>query len=91
MRVSHPCLSRVIVVLTNATDIFAGGEDYVLILARYLTRRGFTVKVVKVNDRQPGVPGGTWTVLVEYEDIVGRPHRFVRPHELRTRLPEEQE
>ncbi len=34
-----------IVVLTNATDIFAGGEDYVLILARYLTRRGHTVHV----------------------------------------------
>ncbi|HEX9005654.1 MAG TPA: glycosyltransferase family 4 protein [Bacteroidota bacterium] len=34
-----------IVVLTNATDIFAGGEDYVLILARYLARRGHTVHV----------------------------------------------
>jgi glycosyltransferase involved in cell wall biosynthesis len=33
------------VLLTNATDIFAGGEDYVLILARYLARRGHTVWV----------------------------------------------
>lgn len=31
--------------LTNGTDIFAGGEDYVLILARYLTRRGHRVYV----------------------------------------------
>lgn len=33
------------ILLTNATDIFAGGEDYVLILARYLARRGHTVSV----------------------------------------------
>jgi len=33
------------VLLTNATDIFAGGEDYVLILARYLARRGHAVWV----------------------------------------------
>ena len=33
------------IVLTNATDIFAGGEDYVLILARYLARRGHTVHI----------------------------------------------
>jgi len=33
------------VLLTNATDIFAGGEDYVLILGRYLARRGHTVWV----------------------------------------------
>jgi glycosyltransferase involved in cell wall biosynthesis len=31
------------VLLTNATDIFAGGEDYVLILGRYLARRGHNV------------------------------------------------
>ena len=33
------------IILTNATDIFAGGEDYVLILARYLARRGHAVWV----------------------------------------------
>ena len=33
------------VLLTNATDIFAGGEDYVLILGRYLARRGHRVWV----------------------------------------------
>ncbi len=33
------------ILLTNATDIFAGGEDYVLILARYLERRGHRVWV----------------------------------------------
>lgn len=33
------------VLLTNATDIFAGGEDYVLILGRYLARRGHSVWV----------------------------------------------
>ena len=33
------------VLLTNATDIFAGGEDYVLILARYLAQRGQSVWV----------------------------------------------
>ncbi len=33
------------VVLSNSTDIFAGGEDYVLILARHLARRGHLVWV----------------------------------------------
>lgn len=33
------------VLLTNATDIFAGGEDYVLLLARYLAKRGHAVSV----------------------------------------------
>ena len=33
------------VLLTNATDIFAGGEDYVLILGRYLARLGHRVWV----------------------------------------------
>jgi glycosyltransferase involved in cell wall biosynthesis len=33
------------ILLTNATDIYAGGEDYVLILARQLRRRGHTVYV----------------------------------------------
>ena len=33
------------VLLTNATDIFAGGEDYVLILAKYLALRGHEVWV----------------------------------------------
>jgi glycosyltransferase involved in cell wall biosynthesis len=33
------------VLLSNSTDIFAGGEDYVLILARYLRARGHVVRV----------------------------------------------
>jgi glycosyltransferase involved in cell wall biosynthesis len=33
------------ILLSNSTDIFAGGEDYVLILARYLRLRGHTVSV----------------------------------------------
>ena len=33
------------VLLTNSTDIFAGGEDYVLILGRYLRDRGHLVEV----------------------------------------------
>lgn len=33
------------VLLTDATDIFAGGEDYVLMLGRYLARRGHGVWV----------------------------------------------
>lgn len=33
------------VLITNSTHIFAGGEDYVLILAKYLARRGHTVSV----------------------------------------------
>jgi glycosyltransferase involved in cell wall biosynthesis len=33
------------VLLTNSTDLFAGGEDYVLILAKYLRLRGHSVSV----------------------------------------------
>lgn len=33
------------VLLSNSTDIFAGGEDYVLILAKYLRQRGHHVYV----------------------------------------------
>jgi glycosyltransferase involved in cell wall biosynthesis len=33
------------ILLTNSTDIYAGGEDYVLTLARYLGRRGHRVAV----------------------------------------------
>jgi glycosyltransferase involved in cell wall biosynthesis len=33
------------ILLTNSTDIYAGGEDYVLILARFLAQRGHTVQV----------------------------------------------
>jgi len=33
------------ILITDATDIFAGGEDYVLVLARYLARRGHNVWV----------------------------------------------
>ena len=33
------------ILLTNSTDIFAGGEDYVLILARYLGLRGHKIFV----------------------------------------------
>jgi len=33
------------ILLSNSTDIFAGGEDYVLILGKYLARRGHRVWV----------------------------------------------
>ena len=33
------------ILLTNSTDLFAGGEDYVLLLARHLAGRGHTVTV----------------------------------------------
>lgn len=33
------------ILLTNSTDMFAGGEDYVLILARYLRERGHAADV----------------------------------------------
>ncbi len=33
------------ILLTDSTDIFAGGEDYVLTLARFLGKRGHTVTV----------------------------------------------
>jgi glycosyltransferase involved in cell wall biosynthesis len=33
------------ILLTNSTTIFAGGEDYVLILAKYLRQRGHTVHI----------------------------------------------
>jgi glycosyltransferase involved in cell wall biosynthesis len=38
------------ILLSNSTDIFAGGEDYVLILAKQLQRRGHAVSV----SAQPG-------------------------------------
>ncbi len=38
------------VLLTNATDIFAGGEDYVLVLAKHLRARGHAVWI----SAQPG-------------------------------------
>ena len=33
------------ILLSNSTDIFAGGEDYVLILAKYLKQRGHDLRV----------------------------------------------
>jgi hypothetical protein len=60
------------ILLTNATSIFAGGEDYVLILARYLQRRGHTVYVSALPDhlllekcRAAGIP----VVPVEYRGM----------------------
>ena len=38
------------ILITNATSIFAGGEDYVFILARYLQRRGHSVCVSALPD-----------------------------------------
>lgn len=38
------------VLLTNSTDIFAGGEDYVLLLARHLRLRRHTVHVAALPD-----------------------------------------
>ncbi len=33
------------ILISNSTDIFAGGEDYVFILAKYLTQRGHHIRV----------------------------------------------
>jgi glycosyltransferase involved in cell wall biosynthesis len=60
------------VLLTNATGIYAGGEDYVLILARYLARRGHAMWV----SARPGhlllrkcAEASIPTVPVEYGDM----------------------
>jgi len=60
------------ILLTNATQIFAGGEDYVLILARYLEMRGHNVCV----SANPGhlllkkcEETGIETVPIQYGDM----------------------
>lgn len=42
---SHLSPSPMNIILSNSTDIFAGGEDYVLLLAKYLKERGHHVWV----------------------------------------------
>jgi L-malate glycosyltransferase len=74
------------VIISNSTDIFAGGEDYVLILAKYLQQRGHQVWVSanpghlllnKCND------AGLGTVPVAY---TGMSRVFAVATEVRTHL-----
>ena len=74
------------ILLTNSTDIYAGGEDYVLILARYLARRGHNIFV----SANPGhlllrksTNAGLSTIPISY---VGMDRVFAVGKELRTHL-----
>lgn len=74
------------ILLTNSTDIYAGGEDYVLTLARHLGRRGHSVAV-------SALPGhlllakcqgaGILTIPIDYR---GMDRVFAVALELRRRL-----
>lgn len=81
--ISYFGLTRVNILFTNSTDIFAGGEDYVLILARHLAKRGHAVHV----SANPGhllldkcAEAGIPTVPLSY---VGMGRVFEVGHELR--------
>ncbi len=83
---SHIVALLVNILLTNSTDIFAGGEDYVLILARYLARRGHNIFV----SANPGhlllrksSEAGLSTIPVSY---VGMDRVFAVGRELRAHL-----
>lgn len=74
------------ILLTNSTDIFAGGEDYVLILARYLALRGHKIFV----SANPGHlllrksnESGLRTIPVSYQ---GMDRVFAVGKELRTHI-----
>jgi glycosyltransferase involved in cell wall biosynthesis len=74
------------ILLTNSTDIFAGGEDYVLILARRLRRRGHRVWVsalpghlLLAKCEECGIP----TLPIEYR---GMSRVFAMARELRAHL-----
>ena len=83
---SHYPPSPLNILLTNSTDIFAGGEDYVLILARYLARRGHAV-FVSANPGhlllQKSEESGLTTVPVSY---TGMNRVFAVGSELRASL-----
>jgi glycosyltransferase involved in cell wall biosynthesis len=60
------------ILLSNATDIFAGGEDYVLILARYLKQRGHSVWVSALPDHmllRKCTDSGLETVPIDYRGM----------------------
>jgi glycosyltransferase involved in cell wall biosynthesis len=74
------------ILLTNSTDIYAGGEDYVLTLAKYLGRRGHNVAVSALPDhllltkcRESGIT----TVPIDYR---GMDRVFAVSFELRRQL-----
>ena len=74
------------ILLTNSTDIFAGGEDYVLILARRLGMRGHQVWVsalpghlLLAKCEDAGIP----TIPIEYR---GMSRVFAMARQLRTHL-----
>jgi len=77
------------ILLTNSTDIFAGGEDYVLILARYLALRGHRVMVSALPDHlllQKCRERGIATIPVDYRgmsrvfSVGGKLRRAVKEH-----------
>jgi glycosyltransferase involved in cell wall biosynthesis len=60
------------ILLSNSTDIFAGGEDYVLILAKYLQQRGHHVWVSAIPGHlllKKCAEAGIGTVPVEYSGM----------------------
>jgi glycosyltransferase involved in cell wall biosynthesis len=60
------------ILLTNATDIFAGGEEYVYTLARYLSQRGHSVSVSARHSHlllKKCQEDGIATVPVQYGDM----------------------
>ncbi|MCC6399101.1 MAG: glycosyltransferase family 4 protein [Bacteroidetes bacterium] len=74
------------ILLTNATDIFAGGEDYVLILGKYLRERGHAVWVSALPGHlllQKCEAAGLPTIPVSY---TGMDRVFAVARELRKHL-----
>jgi glycosyltransferase involved in cell wall biosynthesis len=60
------------ILISNSTDIFAGGEDYVLILAKYLKLRGHEVFVSALPGHlllEKCDAGGIETVPMEYQGM----------------------
>ena len=60
------------ILLTNSTTIFAGGEDYVLILAKYLRARGHSVHISAIPGHlllEKATEAGIPVVPIPYGDM----------------------
>lgn len=73
------------ILLSNSTDLFGGGEDYVFILARYLKKRGHAVWVSALPDHlllRKCEEAGIETVSIEYKGMmrVGKVGSELRKH-----------
>jgi glycosyltransferase involved in cell wall biosynthesis len=75
------------ILLTNATGIFAGGEDYVLILAKYLQKRGHAVWVsanpghlllTKCSDERINTLPVAYTGMGRVFEVAGELRRHLR-------------